>query len=119
MEAEVLVHKLVVDLIGDNVHVLFQDDIRQGFELMSCVSGSGRVGGIVEDKSLCCRRNGGFEFVRCQDKTVFFSSGNDNGFSLCQRDSMGVSNPVGGRNNDLIALVDKRLDKVIKGTLCS
>lgn len=58
VEAKVFVHQLVVDLICDNVHILFQNDICQSFELVLCVGGPGRIGGVVKDKSLGCWRYG-------------------------------------------------------------
>ena len=108
---------LRVDLVGDDVDVLAPDDLGQGLELTALVGRARRVGRVVQDEGLRRRRDRGLELVGRQQEAVLLPRRDDDGLPLGQGDALGVGDPVGRRDDDLLALVDERLDEVEEGAL--
>ena len=58
VEAEIIVDKFFIDLIGDDINILFHDDISQSFQGMPCVGRSCGIGRIVQNQSFGGRGDG-------------------------------------------------------------
>ncbi len=114
-ELEVVVDELAVDLVGDDVDVLAADDLGQGQELVPAVGCAGRVRGVVEEEGLGRRRDRGLERLWRQEEAVLFARRDDDGLALGQVHALGVGDPEGRRDDDLLALVDQGLDEVEEG----
>ncbi len=61
--------------------------------------------------------DGGLEPVGSQQETVLLPRRDDDGLPLGQGDALGVGDPVRRRDDDLLALVDERLDEVVERAL--
>ena len=116
-ELEVVVDEAGVDLVGDDVDVLALDDLGQRQQLFLRVGAAGRVGGVIEDDGLGRRRDRGLERLGGQQEPVLLPRPDDDGLALGQGDALGVGHPIGGRHDDLFALVDQGLNEVEEGAL--
>ncbi len=118
-EAEIIIDKMGIDFISDDVDILFGDNISQGFQLMSCIGGSGWVGGIIQYKGLGGRSDGGLELFGGKQKSILFLGRDDDSFSVGQGNGVRIGDPIRSRNDDFLAFVDQSLDDVVEGAFCS
>ncbi len=116
-ELEAVVDEAGVDLVGDDVDVLALDHLGQGQELVLRVGPAGRVRGIVQDDGLGGRGDRGLEGLGRQQEAVLLARRDDDRLALGQSDAFGIGDPIGGRDDDLLPLVDQGLDEVEEGGL--
>ena len=116
-EPEPVVDELFVDVVGQYRHVAPYDDIRDPFQLLPRVCRPGGVGGAVQDNALRPGRDRLVELSRRQLESRFLLRVDDHRGGTGQQDDVGVGDPVGGGDDDLVPFLEKRLGDVIDGVL--
>ena len=72
----------------------------------------GRIGRTVNDEQTGPGRYGRLKLFRGDLESRFDTCPDDDGFPVCQPDHIRVGNPVGGRDDDLVAGVEQCLGQV-------
>jgi hypothetical protein len=96
---------------------LGKEDLHQRFQLIGRVSGPRRIAGTVENDRLRAGGDGRLELVHGHLEAPGFCSLNHDRGGIHQEDDVGVGDPVGRGNDDLIPGLEKRLSQVIDDEL--
>ena len=118
-ELIVIIYKVAVNLIRDNVDVMAAANLSDRLQLGLGVYHAGRVGRRVQHEHLGLVGDGGVQLL-CGDLEVrLLGCSYDDRDCACLLYHLGVAYPVRSRNNDLVARVAQRHQRDINRVLCT
>ena len=98
--------QLSVDLIGQDIEIVPDDDVHQLFQILSFHDRAGRVIGERQDQNLGPGSDRCLEFLRCQPELILVFQIDNDGRGIRQH-SAGLIGDIGGlRDQHLIAGID-------------
>ena len=110
----------VVDFVAEDEDLrVFAKDCGEGFKLLLGVHAARGVGGGAEDEKPCVWRDGCFELFGAHLEVLLDASWDDDALALGEYDLLGVRDPVGGGEDDLVTLVDYGEDDVDEAVLAA
>ena len=119
-ELELVIDHMFIDVVGEYRHVrLTQQNIGKGAQLSPGVGRPRRIAWRVEHKPACARCDRRFEFLRAQTKASFGRTGHDNGHPFGKHGDVRVGEPVGGRDDHLVAGIDACHERVVNHLLAA
>ena len=107
-ELEVPIGQMFVDVVSEHPDMPVggaHQDIGDRLQLVAGIGGAGGVGGGVQQQPLGARGDGALQILRLDLETVLQGGGHDHRLAVGDDDHVGVADPVGRGNDDLIALV--------------
>ena len=116
---EAVVDDVFVNFIGDQQQVVVGCRGSQGLQLVPGVGGPGGVGGRVDDHRLRLFAQVLAQLLGGDFETLLLGGGDDHRHAAGQLDHRRVGNPVGRRNDHLVAGVEQGLGQVVEGVLAA
>ena len=98
-----LVGEFGVDLVGHDIDVVFDDDLRDGLEIRPFHDGSGGIVGEGKDQNLGLVRDDFLKLGSCQTEFVLRLQVDDHGLCACKNGAGLVGNIAGLGNEDLVS----------------
>ena len=104
---------VLVNLIGNDVDLLvFCQHFCQTLEFFLGIDRTRRVARRAENQSFGLRRDGGLKLGGRDFEILLDASFNNDRFAASKLHHFGIAHPIGGRHDDLVAVVDQRHDGV-------
>ena len=72
-----VINELLVNLVGQNINVLFSGDIDNRLHFLARINGTGRIAWTVQDQHLCARRHRVFKIRRAKFPGIALTSWHD------------------------------------------
>ena len=113
----VVIDQLLVDLIRQDVDVLFGRYFHDLFHLFARVNRSRGIARAVHDQHLGARRHGIFEIVCAHLPAIPFHGRNDHRIGSGQSDHVGVADPIRRGNQHFVARLTSGQDGIVTGVL--
>ena len=107
-ELDVVIHEVAVDLVRDDIDIVPAAHLRDGLELRAGVDHAGRVAGRVEHEHLGLIRDGGVQLGGGDLEIRLLLRRNDHGHRARLLDHLGIADPVGRGDDDLVPGVAQR-----------
>ena len=117
-EPSVAVDEVLVDFVGKDQQVGLEDHFGQGSQLIGRVGHARRIGRRVEHQQFRIARCGA-ELIGRDLKAALGAGVEENRLAAGELDHLRIADPVGGRDQDLVAGIDEDLAGVVKGVLAA
>ena len=119
-ELEVAVDEMLVHVVGQHPDVrMAHQNVGQAFKFVARIGRAGRVRRRVEDDPLGSRRDRALEVLRLQLEPLVEMGRHDDGLAPVDRDHLRVAHPIGRGDDDLVALVHRDEEGVVKYLLAA
>ena len=103
-----LVNNMLVNLIGDDDHIVFDGEIGDELQFIPCENSAGGIGGVAEDHAFRFRIGKcGFQLCAVKGKLRRIER-NENGFNIIENALHRVVFKVGGEDHHFVACVRDR-----------
>ena len=112
-----IVKQGLVNLIGDEVELVFDDDFGNLFERLHIVSSAGRIAWAVNQHRFCLGTDCRFNLFRCHAEVLRGRGINHARNSPSEFNLFGITHPVRRGEDDFVARVADGLQDVIDGML--
>ncbi|MCY1296504.1 hypothetical protein D9M70_458930 [compost metagenome] len=117
-ELEVAIGQVLVHVVGQHPDMrMLHQHVRQRLQFGMAVGSARRVGRRVEDEPLGLRRNRLVQVLRREFEVVFLGGRDEHRRAAAQRHHFRIGDPVGRRDDDFIARVQGRHERVEKNLL--
>ena len=99
---------MLIDFIGDDYDIgVTAQDGGEGFQLGSGIDGARGVGGRAEDEGASVGRNGLLQLFGRHLEVLLNGGLDKDGLAISHQHHLGIADPIGGGNDDLIAGIDE------------
>ncbi len=119
MELKTIIDDLFVDIVGNNDAVVQLEHAGQSGEFFSAIGSSRRIAWAIQYEEPDIRSQGHLQLLRSDSEATFLTGHEDFGHRSGQKGHVRIAHPVGGRNQDLIAFLQKGLEEIVEGVLGS
>ena len=112
-----IVKQRLVNLIGDEIDLIFDDDFGNLLERLDIVSGAGRIAWAVNQHRFCLRTDCRFNLFRCHAEVLRGCGINHARDGTCEFYLFGVTHPIRRGEDDFVARVADSLQDVVDSML--
>ena len=113
----IAVNQFFVNLVGDNVEVVLHGKVSQGLQLLLGPHAAIGVGGGVQYEGLGAGRNTAHKIFHLGQEALRFGTVEEYGTALRHAYHLGVANPAGLVDDDLVAGIEDRLEHIVQAVL--
>ncbi len=114
-----VVEEVLVDFVAHDEDAMFHAKIAQGADFLGGVDASGGIAGGIEDKQPSAGSQGGAELVGGDLEFGAIGGWKDDGGRAGQLHHFGVTQPIGGRDDDVVAFLAGGEDDVVAGVFAA
>ena len=109
---------VLINLVGqDDDALVAQQDVLQSLQFLAGIDGTRGIAGRTEDEGAGARCDGGLQLLRCNLEVLLDAGLHDHGRTVGQEHHLRITYPVGGGDDDLVALVHQGHDGVADALL--
>ena len=119
-EFEIVKDQMLIDVVGQHPDMrMAQQHIGQAAHMRLAVAGPGRVRGRVQDHPSGLRGDRGLKLLGGDAIAVRHRALDDDGGAPCQQHHVGIADPIGRRDDHLVAGIERGHEGVVKDLLAA
>ena len=112
-ELEVVIDEMLIHVVGQHPDMrVAHQDVGHFLQFVARIGGTARIGGRVEDEPFGARRDRLLEASGLKLETMLGGGRHENRLAARQHHDIGIAHPIGRRDDDLVARIDGRHQRI-------